>query len=217
MSRGAALFDMDRTLVRIDTATLYVRYQRDRGEATWRDGLRVAYWMLQYTLGIIDAQRVAEQALQSFKGRPEEWLRTTCEEWFVDYVRQHVADAGRGAVARHRAAGDLVAIVTGATPYAARPLARDLGIEHVVATHLEVQDGLFTGKVKEPMSYGAGKVVRAEELGRQQGFSLDDATFYTDSITDLPLLERVGSPVAINPDSRLRRIARRRGWKIERW
>lgn len=217
MSRSAALFDMDRTLVRIDTATLYVRYQRDKGEATWRDVARVAYWMLQYTFGVIDAQRVAEQAMEAFKGKEEEWLRVTCEEWFVDYVRQHVAEAGRGAVDRHRQAGDLVAIVTGATPYAARPLARDLGIDHVVATHLEVLDGCFTGKVKQPMNYGAGKVIRAEELAREQGFSLGDATFYTDSITDLPLLERVGVPIAVNPDSRLRRIAKKRGWKIESW
>lgn len=218
MSRSAALFDMDRTLVRIDTATLYVRYQREKGLATWRDVTRVAYWMLQYTFGVIDAQRVAEQAMESwFTGREEEWLRVTCEEWFVEYVRKHVAEAGRGAVDRHRQAGDLVAIVTGATPYAARPLARHLGIEHVVATHLEVMDGCFTGKVKQPMSYAEGKVVLAEQLAREQGFSLGDATFYTDSITDLPLLERVKVPIAVNPDSRLRRIAKKRGWKIETW
>ena len=71
IQRRAALFDMDRTLVRIDTATLYVRYRRDVGEATWRDGLQVAWWMLQYTLGVIDAESVAEQALRSFKGKRE--------------------------------------------------------------------------------------------------------------------------------------------------
>lgn len=217
MSRRAALFDMDRTLVRVDTATLYVRYQRDKGEATFRDVVRVAYWMLQYTLGVIDAERVAEQALESFKGREEEWLATTCEEWFGDYVREHVADAARGAVARHREAGDVLAIVTGATPYAARPLARELQIPHVVATNLEVESGRFTGRVKHPMSYGQGKVVLSEELARAEGFSLDEATFYSDSITDLPLLERVGTPIAVNPDARLKRIAKRRSWRIERW
>ncbi len=217
MVRRAALFDMDRTLVRIDTATLYVRYQRDQGEASWRDALRVAGWMFQYTLGVIDAPRVAERALESFKGKQEEWLRTTCEEWFVDYVLEHVAEQGRDAVKRHREAGDLLAIITGATPYAARPLARELGIEHVVATHLEVEDGRFTGKVKPPMSYGVGKVELAERLALEQGFRVEDATFYSDSITDLPLLERVKTPVAVNPDTRLRRLARKRGWKIEQW
>jgi HAD superfamily hydrolase (TIGR01490 family) len=215
--RKAALFDMDRTLVRIDSATLYVRHQRRKGGATARDVARVAYWMLQYTLGVIDAQRVAQKALESFKGKREQWLWEQCEEMFSESVLTHVAQAGRDAVARHRAQGDFIAIVTGATPYATLPLARELGIEHVVATELEVAEGAFTGRVIEPMSYGAGKIVLAERLAQQHGVTLDDATFYSDSITDLPLLERVGTPVAINADARLRRIARKRGWRMETW
>jgi HAD superfamily hydrolase (TIGR01490 family) len=216
-TRRAALFDMDRTLVRIDTATLYVRYQRDVGEATWVDAVRVAWWMLQYTLGVVDAGRVAEQALRSFRGRREAWLQDTCNVWFTDYVLSHVADAGRSAVARHIDEGDLVAIVTGGTPYAALPLARELGIAHVAATHLEVDDGFFTGRVKKPMGYGPGKVVLAERLAAEQGFSLPESTFYSDSITDLPLLERVKTPVVVNPDRRLRRVADKRGWRVESW
>ena len=77
--------------------------------------------------------------------------------------------------------------------------------------------GLFTGRVRKPLPYGTGKVTLAERLGQQVGFTLDDATFYTDSITDLPLLERVREPVVVNPDARLRRIAKQRGWPIETW
>jgi HAD superfamily hydrolase (TIGR01490 family) len=216
MRRGA-LFDMDRTLVRVDTATLYVRYQRDVGEANWSDAARVSWWMLQYTLGVIDAERVAEQALESFKGKRETWLEDTCRVWFTDYVLSHVADAGRAAVARHGAEGDVLAIVTGSTPYAALPLARELGIPHVAATRLEVDDGCFTGRVTKPMGYGHGKVVLAEALAAAHDFSLAESTFYSDSITDLPLLERVKTPVVVNPDRRLRRVAKRRGWRIETW
>jgi HAD superfamily hydrolase (TIGR01490 family) len=217
MTRRAALFDMDRTLVRIDTGTLYIRYQRKKGHATFRDVSRVAWWMLQYSFGIIDAERVAVQAMESFKGKHEHWLRDTCEALFVADVVQHVAAAGRGAVERHRSDGDFVAIVTGATPYVALPLARELRIDHVVATHLEVEAGRFTGRIHQPMSYGAGKVVLAEKLAAEQGFDLGEATFYSDSITDLPLLERVKTPIVVNPDRRLRRIALRRGWEIQVW
>lgn len=217
MRRRAALFDMDRTLIRVDSGTLYIRYQRRKGEASFRDVARVAWWMLQYTFGVIDAERVAGQALESFKGREETWLRETCEGLFADSVVHHVLDAGRRAVERHRENGDLVAIVTGATPYVALPLARELGIDHVVATHLEVVDGVFTGRIEPPMNYGAGKVVRVEALAQKLGFSPEDATFYSDSITDLPLLERVGTPIAVNPDARLKRLAQKRGWKIEVW
>jgi HAD superfamily hydrolase (TIGR01490 family) len=130
---------------------------------------------------------------------------------------EHVAEAGRGAVRRHHEQGDLVAIVTGSTPYAARPLARELGIDHVIATNLEVESGRFTGKVLHPMSYGEGKVTLSEQLAAEHGFSLSDATFYSDSITDLPLLERVRTPVAVNPDTRLKRHAAKKGWRVETW
>ena len=214
----AALFDLDRTLVRKETASLYVRYQRDKGEANLRDLARVLYWVGQYTLGVIDAPVVAVKALKSYTGMKESLLRAKCEEFFTGYVERHIAELGREAVRRHQAAGDLVAIVTGATHYVADPLARLLGIEHVVASELEVDpDGCFTGRPVEPLSIGYGKVVRTERLARALDFRIAEATFYSDSLTDLPLLERVQTPMVINPDPRLARVARRRGWQVERW
>lgn len=214
----AALFDLDRTLVRKDTATLYVKWQREVGLATTRDLARTMYWVMQYTFGVLDAHAVARRAIATLEGKPERKMIEECEGWFVSHVLPHVADEGRRAVERHRGAGDLVAIVTGATPYVARPLARALGIDHVVASELEVDaSGVFTGKGVDPLCYAEGKVTRAERLALQHGFELSKAVFYTDSLTDLPLLERVGERIAVNPDPRLRRVAKRRGWRIETW
>ncbi len=214
----AALFDMDRTLVRKETASLYVRYQRERGEAGLADLVRVLFWVAEYTLGVIDAEAVARRAIRDYEGTAETDVRERCEEFFATRVVPHIAERGRSTVERHRAAGDLLAIVTGATPYVAGPLARALRIDHVVASELEVdRDGRFTGQPRGTLSIGPGKVVRAQALAEAQGFDLAEATFYTDSLTDLPLLERVREPVAVNPDPRLRRLARRRGWTIERW
>jgi HAD superfamily hydrolase (TIGR01490 family) len=218
MGTRAALFDMDRTLVRRETASLYVRYQRTIGEATWRDSVRVLYWVTQYTLGVIDAPEVAARAALSLRGMPETVMSARCDDWFRKYVEEHVADLGRAAVSRHRAAGDVVAIVTGASSYSARPLARRLSIEHLVASELEVdQKGLFTGRFLEPLAYGQGKLARATQLADALGFRLEDAVFYTDSYTDLPLLEAVGERVIVNPDPRLLRVAKKRGWRIEAW
>lgn len=217
MAQRAALFDLDRTLVRVNTTSLYVRYQRDAGLATWRDSVRMAVWLARYTVGLIDAQAVAEKALAAFAGQSEATMIEDCVKCYAKYIREHVSELGRAAVAKHRAAGDLVAIVTGTTPYAAEPVARELGIEHIVCTRLEVSEGLFTGKVHKPLAYAHGKVTLTEQLAEQLGFALADSAFYTDSITDLPLLERVRQPVAVNPDPRLRRIAARRGWPIEIW
>lgn len=215
--RRAALFDMDRTLVRVETASLYVRYQRDIGEAHLADSLRVAWWVLLYTFNLIDAPKVATKALTQLRGMPETVLSARCDDWFHRYVARHVSDAARLAVGRHRARGDLLAIATGASPYASRPLARALGIPHVLATDLEVVDGHFTGRPVMPLCFGEGKVHRASSLLALHGIELRDATFYSDSVTDLPLLEAVGEPIVVNPDPRLQRIARQRGWPIERW
>ena len=148
----AALFDMDRTLVRKETLSLYVRYQRSIGEATRRDLLRVLYWVTQYTMGMIDAPEVATRALRVLEGTPEAAMAARCDDWFRRYVETHVCDLGRRAVERHRERGDLLAIVTGASPYVAWPLARRLGIDHVVASELEVgPQGLFTGRFVDPL------------------------------------------------------------------
>jgi HAD superfamily hydrolase (TIGR01490 family) len=214
----AALFDLDRTLVRKETATMYVRYMRRRGGATWGDSLRTLGWVAQYTLGVIDAPAVAARVLGTIAGMHETVLASRCEDWFRRDVERHVADAGRQAVRDHQERGHVVAIVTATTPYAARPLARLLGIEHVVASELELApDGRFTGRFVEPFCYGAGKLARARDLAERLGFDLHDAAFYSDSHSDLPLLEAVGTPVVVNPDPRLARVARRRHWRVERW
>lgn len=218
MTRRAALFDMDRTLLKKDTAALYTRYRRDLGEASLKDMFQVGWWMIQYTMGVIDAPRVALKALESFRGREERWLIDSCEGWFKEYVLEHVQPKGREAVERHKAQGDVVAIVTGATPYAANPLARELSIETVLCTRLEVDaEGRFTGRPIEPLCYGKGKVELAARAGEKLGFRVEDATFYSDSITDVPLLEAVKTPIVVNPDRRLRRVAEQRGWPIESW
>ena len=212
-----ALFDMDRTLVRENTAALYVRHQRALGEASLRDLARTSWWLTQYALGVLDAPAVARKALRQATGQYETVLAARCDDWFRRDVAPHIADEGRRAVMRHRASGDVCAIVTTATPYAARPLARLLGIEHVLASELECDaQGRFTGLPRH-LNYGPAKIERSEALARALGTTLDDAAFYSDSISDLPLLERVGEPIVVNPDVRLRRVARSRGWPIETW
>ncbi len=214
---GAALFDMDRTLIRRETASLYVKSRRDRGLGSWRDTARVAWWVAQYTIGVIDAPDVATRALIGLAGTKESDLADECKVLFWKYILPHVTERARIAVAHHKARGDQLAIVTGASPYVARPVADYFGIEHVVASDLEVVDGILTGRPVEPLCYGVGKIIRTNRLARTASFDLRQATFYSDSHTDLPLLEAVSDPVAVNPDLRLRRIAEARGWTVEIW
>jgi phosphoserine phosphatase len=88
----------------------------------------------------------------------------------------------------------------------------------VICSELELDlERRFTGRIIEPLCYGLGKIERSKKIAEREGFSLEDATFYSDSITDLPLLEVVKAPIIVNPDRRLRKIAQQRGWPIEVW
>jgi HAD superfamily hydrolase (TIGR01490 family) len=215
---GLVFFDMDRTLVRKNTAQLLVRYQREIGEATWWDTLRVGFWVVQYTFGFVNAEKVAQFALRPLIGAREDVLVERCKHWFWRDVAQHVGERAKDTVADHIAKGDVCAIVTASMGFAASPLAQALRIPHVIATELEVDDeGRFTGKFIGPICYGIGKIDRSEQLARAHGTTLKESTFYSDSISDLPMLEAVGTPIAVNPDPRLARIARARGWRIEAW
>jgi putative phosphoserine phosphatase/1-acylglycerol-3-phosphate O-acyltransferase len=117
----------------------------------------------------------------------------------------------------HRARGHLVTIISASTPGVVGPVASHLGVKEYLCSRLEVADGSFTGKVIEPACYGAGKVYWAEQYASGHGASLGESHFYSDGFSDLPLLERVGHPVAVNPDRRLLGLARARGWPIERF
>jgi HAD superfamily hydrolase (TIGR01490 family) len=213
----AALFDLDRTIVTRDTASLFVRYERSRGDASALDLLRVAWWMACYTVGALDAERVAAKAALRYREKTETWLSARGKECYAALTRAYVSDEARRVVEQHQNAGALVAIVTSGTEYTARPLADDLNIEHLICSRMEVSAGAFTGRVHSPLCYGAGKVTLARALAAERGFALRDACFYSDSITDLPLLEAVGTPIVVNPDARLRSHAKKQGWRIERW
>lgn len=213
----AALFDMDRTLVRVNTAPLYVRWQFTRGEATRVDVARTLWWVAQYTFGVIDAETIAARAALAMRGRDEASFRKAVRDWVHEQVLPHVGPAARAEVERRRAEGYECAILTSSTIYAAEPVAEALGIEHVIASRLEVVNGSFTGYHLAPLCYGRGKVLAAERWAAARGIDLARSLFYSDSISDLPMLERVGDPVVVNPDPRLWWTARRRGWRVERW
>jgi HAD superfamily hydrolase (TIGR01490 family) len=215
--KSAALFDVDRTLVSINSARHYARWQLTKRNAGFREYAALAGALLQYTFGTLDAERAAATAFESIRGTSEATLRAECLDWFTRVVRPHISERGRREVKRRRSEGQLLAILSASTPYLTEPLAEELGIDHVLCTRLTVDDGLFTGSYHAPLCYGAGKVAHAQAWAIQHGIDLSRSTFYTDSISDLPMLEVVGSPVVVNPDPLLRLTAARRRYPVESW
>ena len=212
----AALFDVDGTLIARNSAPLYMQHLRRTGQARRRDVVRTLYYLARYKLGLLDIEQALRASMAWISGRVEELVQRDCEEWYAREVRPYIYPAMAAAVETHRRAGHVPAILTSATRYLAEPLAADLGIPHVLVTQLVVRDGRFTGEAVRPVCYGTGKIYWAERFAERQHIDLGRSYFYTDSITDLPVLERVGEPRVINPDPLLRRAAVRRGWPVAR-
>jgi len=215
-TRPAAFFDMDNTLLRVDSGMSWVRFLYRRGELPPRMVAKALYWQTLYRLALLDMDAVFTRLVEDLRGDSEAEMIAKCEIWYRDHVAPEVAPAARVAIEHHRQAGHLIVLATGSTQYAARPVASGVGIEHVLSSELEVDRGLFTGR-PAAFCFGHHKVALAERWAERHGVDLAASYFYSDSYNDLPMLERVGTAVAINADARLRRHARRRGWPVQRW
>ncbi|MBI4830677.1 MAG: HAD family hydrolase [Candidatus Lindowbacteria bacterium] len=211
---NGVFFDLDNTLVSTSTGLLYYKYLRQKRLASARDTMRVLYSYFRYRMNWLDIKTLAEREVRKVTGMLESAMIELCERWFEEMVKLHISPRAMTAIDEHRSKGHVLAILSAATPYTVNPVKRHLGIEHGICTNLVVRDGRFTGEIVEPYCYGEGKIYWAEQFANVNGLSLKDCYFYTDSITDLPMLERVGMPRAVNPDRLLGAEARKRGWPI---
>jgi HAD superfamily hydrolase (TIGR01490 family) len=217
MSQVGAFFDVDRTLVSCNTGRLFLRDLRRRGEISFFRALRALGWMAKYHLALIDLQWVAARVASQMAGSVERDFELRCRKWVEDDILPLVVPGARSRIEKHRAEGHVLAILSSSPTYVTRPIAEALGIEEVISTQFEVAGGQFTGRLVGPACVGQGKVHWAEALGVRRQVDLDGSWFYTDSYTDLPMLERVGNRVVVNPDPRLKRAAHRRGWPVQDW
>jgi HAD superfamily hydrolase (TIGR01490 family) len=212
----AAFFDMDNTLLSVDSGMSWTRFLYRRGELPKAMVAKAIYWSTLYKLAVLDMEGVFTKLCHGLRGDSEAEMIAKCAVWYSEDVEAHVALAGRVAIEHHRQAGHTIVLATGSTCYAATPVARAVGIEHVLSSRLEVDAGAFTGR-PSALCFGHHKVTLAERWATDHGVDLASSYFYSDSYNDLPMLGRVGNPVAVNPDSRLRRHARARGWRIQQW
>lgn len=209
-----ALFDMDGTLIDGNTTADYVKSRWQRGLLRTRDALSAFVVYGRYRLGSVDMVTLLHEAAREVAGQPEQAMIDECRIIYEERVRARICPTMRARVEQHRQQGDKLAIVTASTPYIARHLAADLQIDVLLATELEVVDGVFTGQLAGNPCYGHFKIDAVARLLQDEHAALADASFYSDSDSDAPLLERVGKPVVVRPDPRLRLRAWRKGWPV---
>lgn len=213
----AAFFDLDKTLIRPNSGRLWFQRERKDGRLRLRHAVEASLWIGLYGLGVTGAHRAIERAVRVLSGEEELALEARTRQFWNEELALTVLPGGLLALERHRQAGDTLVLLTSSSIYLARCAAEALGFEHILASRFEVEAGRFTGKVVVPVCYGHGKVDHASRWAAEHGFDLAESWFYTDSYSDLPMLEAVGRPVVIRPDPRLGRLARKRGWPVESW
>jgi HAD superfamily hydrolase (TIGR01490 family) len=213
----AAFFDIDHTVLEINSGSKWIAYLWKSGQMSTLMLMRSLTWLVEYRFGLLDFEAMARRVLASYKGRPIQPIIEEVEAWFERDVAWSICVQARERVAEHKAAGHHVVLPTSATQFLSYAVARTLDVEHVLCTEVEIEEGIVTGRHIEPACYGNGKVVRAERWAADNGVDLAASYFYTDSYSDLPMLERVGLPRVVNPDPRLRRKASERGWSYETW
>lgn len=213
-----ALFDLDNTLLAGDSDYEWGQFLVDRGVLD-RDSYEAqnAAYFEQYKAGTLDIHEYLGFALRPLAEHSAEELA----RWHEDFMRTRIApmisEPARALVRKHVARGDLCAIVTATNSFVTAPIARAFGIAHLIATEPESRDGRFTGRVMGTPCFREGKIARVDAWLAASGRPLSgfaESTFYSDSHNDLPLLERVSRPVAVDPDPQLAAEAARRGWPV---
>lgn len=210
-----ALFDLDHTLLDGDSNEEWLGFLLERGIVGEEVRRRQAAFFADYKAGRLDMGAYLHFQVGLLVGRDPAELEAWREAYARERLAPRISRAARELVARHQAAGHLVAVVSATHAFLAEASTRLLGVEHLVATRPERIDGRFTGEIPEPWSFQDGKIACAENWLASLGLGFEDfatSYFHSDSFNDLPLMELVTRPVAVNPDPRLARLAHARGW-----
>jgi HAD superfamily hydrolase (TIGR01490 family) len=215
---GVAFFDLDKTLLAVNSGTLWIRRELALGHITRLQAVRASLWIARYHLGFVSMQDAVVAAIAQLVGTSAQAIQERTTTFYETQVRPLYRPGALRALEEHRGAGDRLVLLTSSSGYLSELVSRDLRLDAILCNRFEVDArGLHTGRPLGDVCFGAGKLTHAERYAREAGVPLSGCAFYTDSYSDLPVLEVVGRPVAVHPDYRLRREAVRRGWPVVDW
>lgn len=214
----AAFFDLDRTLLEVNSAGLWAKHELLGGNISARQFARVILWNALYHLSIIDIETAFREAVAHYRGRLYRDLEDETKRWFAREVAHRIRPGARRALREHREQGHELVLLTSASAFEARAAVETWSLDDYLSNDFPTdEDGKLLGTFVPPLCYGEGKVRRAQSWASERQVDLGRSYFYSDSLTDLPMLRAVGFPRVVSPDPRLRRAAKRLGWPILEW
>jgi len=212
---GLAIFDLDNTLLKGDSDYLWGQFLVEQGlvDQAYFESENQRFYD-EYKAGVLDIHEFLAFSLKPLSEYPLTELMHWHEKFMAEKIDSIMLPAAQVLLQRHRERGDTLMIITATNGFVTRPIAARLGVETILATEPELRDGHYTGKVAGIPTFREGKVVRLDEWLAGSGHDLEDSWFYSDSHNDLPLLEMVSHPVAVDPDETLEQHARMKGWRV---
>lgn len=215
--RTAAFFDLDKTLITENGARLWMQRERKLGRLGLGMLAQGFFFLLLYHFGIVDIEKAMRKAISTIKGMTPEEIRQETRAWYQECMAPNAAPGAMPAVDSHKQKGHMTVLLTSSSPYASECAVEQFGLDDAICSAYDVKDNRLTGDFLPPLCYGEGKITHACKFAEQHNIDLSKSYFYTDSISDLPMLETVGYPQIVQPDPRLRREAKRRNWPILDW
>jgi HAD superfamily hydrolase (TIGR01490 family) len=216
MKRNLAIFDLDNTILNGDSDYSWINFLIDM-EYVDKDKYerKNQYFYDKYYEGTLDYDEWAEFALSTIKGKKPNDLKDLITKFMSSVIEPMINVYALRLLHNHHHNNDVMLLASATNSVIVNPIAMRLGFENIVATDVEIVDGVYSGKMKGIAALGEGKLHKVREWMLDNNFNnFNNVTFYSDSINDFPLLAEVSKPIAVNPDNKLREESERRAWKI---
>ena len=216
MKKKLVIFDLDNTILKGDSDYSWMNFLIEEGHVDQKAyESRNKYFYDQYYDGKLDYDEWAEFALSTIKGKTSNQITDLLSQFLNTVIEPMINIYALRLLHNHNHDNDIMLLASATNSVIVEPIAKRLGFENIVATDVEITDGVYTGKVLGRPALGEGKLIKVKEWAASNGITnFEDTIFYSDSINDLPLLSKVHKPIAVNPDDQLRKLSEQNNWEI---
>jgi len=215
--RHVAFFDLDNTILNTNSGKIMIHQAFRRGLINKKEFIQALILSVFYRIGVLSPEKIMKKMASWLKGVPEKQFIDFASNTFSKYIKDAIRDNARTAINYHKNNNGHTVILSAATHYICNQVKEILDIDDVICSKMEVIEGYFSGYPEGEYCYGNEKLIRTKAYCEAHNFDIDEAYYYADSISDLKVLEKVGNPMCVSPDSKLIEVAQKRRWQMYRW